>query len=177
MTKPDNISDFLEAKRSAVIKHWLDAVLSTYSEQGAGFMRRQKDQFANPVGSTIKAGLERLFDEFAAGLDPERTAPHLDAIVRIRAVQEFMPSDALAFVIQFKEILRNTAGGALEPDDWAELDNRTDRMALMAFDIYSSCRERLYQIRIKEMERNHHMLLRRSGMVLSDPGQQESLEQ
>lgn len=177
MTEPDKIKSFLENKRGTVIRRWLDAVLATYSQQAVGFMRNQKDQFANPVGSTFKAGLERLYDEFTAGLDPERAMPHLDAIVRIRAVQEFLPSDALAFVVQLKEILRREAGRDLDADHWAELDNRVDRMALQAFDLYNACRERIHQIRVQEIERNNYMLLRRSGMVACDPEEVERPKQ
>jgi hypothetical protein len=169
MTQFDQIQEILKAKRGSVIRSWLDALLATYAEQAASFMRSQKDQFANPVGSTFKAALENVYDELMVGVDPERVAPLLDPIVRIRAVQEFMPSDALAFIVILKDILRQKVFESLSPQEWTELDNRVDRMALLAFDIYSGCRERIYQIRIQEMERNNHMLWRRSGMLEDAP--------
>jgi hypothetical protein len=40
----------------------------------------------------------------------------------------------------------------------AELDNRIDQVALMAFDFYMDCRERLHQIRVNEVLSGRHAL-------------------
>ena len=92
-----------------------------------------------------------------------RTALHhaLDAIIRIRAVQDLTASQAVGFVFLLKPILlelqpeRNPA--ARDVPLGVLLNDRIDRLALMAFDKYMQCREQLADIRVSEGRRRIHV--------------------
>jgi hypothetical protein len=84
-------------------------------------------------------------------METERIAPALDALIRIRAVQDLTASQAVGFVFLLKPILRELA----PVDD--SLNDRIDRLALMAFDKYMQCREQLADIRVNEGQRRMHV--------------------
>ena len=88
----------------------------------------------------------------------------LDKVIRIRAVQEFSPSQALAFVFSLKEVIREVLGKEIREnhlqDQLLLIEKRIDALALRAFDVYVSCREEVYELRINEVKRMENV---RSG--------------
>lgn len=148
----------LTEKKKEVVKKWVDRVLSTY--ESADFFKSQKDRIANPVGSNIAEGLREIYELLLAGADSEGLNEPLDRVIRIRAVQDFLPSQAVFFMFMLKDVVREelaTNGGVL-PAETAEFEAVIDRAALQAFDIYMACRERLFQIRIRELQDGTHIL-------------------
>ena len=99
--------DLLSEKRPEIISGWFDLILKTYPQETAIFLKDQKDTFANPVGQTILRGIEGLFDEIVNGPDPEKVNEYLDNIIRVRAVQDFTPSDAIGFLFLLKNVIRD----------------------------------------------------------------------
>jgi hypothetical protein len=145
-------------KRDAIIQKWLARTLQTYPGQTSRFLLQNKDPFCNPVGRALREGLPALFDALVAGVDAAKTRPVLDEIVRIRAVQEFTASQAVAFIFFLKEVVREE----LEPGgrSLAVLESRIDEMALLAFDLYTQCRERICEIKANEAKRRVYLLER-----------------
>ena len=139
----------LGKKKEVLLEKWFQAVADTYPEETSRFLRDRADRFANPVGHALRSGLAGLLAGLLEGAGEKDLAPHLDEIVRIRAVQEFSPSQAVDFVFAFRRIARETIGA--EVDDLGELDGRIDGLALLAFDNYMACRERLFEIKVKEL--------------------------
>jgi hypothetical protein len=86
------------------------------------------------------------------GAEPDELTPALDRVVRIRAVQDFEPSVAVGFVFDLKHLLRKTAGEGAD-GTLAELDHRIERLGLCAFDVYMSCREEMWKIRLREIRK------------------------
>lgn len=145
--------------REAIADAWLDRILRSYPSQTSRFLKDEKDGFRNPVGHAFKEALPILLDELLLGMDKEKVVPALDAIVRVRAVQDFTPSQAVAFVFQLKEVLRHSCPETdLEP-----VYERIDELALMAFDIFQQCREKLCQSRVDETKRRVFVLERALG--------------
>jgi hypothetical protein len=171
------LSEALARKREAVLDRWFQAVIATYPEDAASFIRRESDPFHNPVGHTVRASLERILDGLAAGAAAADLVPALDGIVRIRAVQGFTPSAAVAFVFELKGILRRVlAGEGAGADDGEELGGAIDRLALEAFDVYARCRETLFDIRVRELKEHHLMSARAGGCVPMTCGGPQSPE-
>ena len=89
----------------------------------------------------------------------------LDGIVRIRAIQELSPAQALGFVFLLKRAVQEELGEALtDPsfrEDLFDLHSRIDRMALAAFDRFVKCREAIYDFRAREAKRQTFALLKR----------------
>lgn len=165
----------LKQKRAEIVDRWFEAVLNTYHEDARGSLRRTKAQFTNPVGYNIREGLEGLFDAVLQGMLPDKVRGFLDAIVRIRAVQDFSPSQSLSFIFQLKNILREAAGPELagEPKNAAEffrLDGVVDDLALYAFDLYMECREKIYDIKAQEARSATFRLLQQAKILTEQQG-------
>jgi hypothetical protein len=152
------LQETLAGREKEIVGKWVDLVLSSY--QSAAFFKTKKDQFANPVGANIKEGLRDIYQLLLAEAKPAELSTALDRIIRIRAVQDFTPSQAISFVFALKEIVRAelTKTDEALPPELGVFEAAVDRSALMAFDIYMACRERLFQIRIKELQNGTHIL-------------------
>ena len=100
------IEQILSKKKKAVLKKWFHFVLETYPEETAQFIRKEGDPFANPVGSGIWEGIEGLFDELIKGPDRTRVSSFLDRMIKVRAIQDFTPSQATGFIFRLKNIVR-----------------------------------------------------------------------
>jgi hypothetical protein len=152
-----DFGDLLEERRDAIEERWVDAVLSAYPSDAAALFRAQQDPFANPLGHGVREGIRGIFRTILSGMDPEELRSHLDQIIRIRAVQELTPGEALSFIFTLRSIVREVIPEAEENGRWkrglTELDGKVDQVALAAFELYAAMREELAQLRVKEVKR------------------------
>lgn len=163
----------LANKQSAILQKWFNAVVDTYPSDTSRFLKSQKDPFANPVGNTTHSGLKTLLENLFGEMDPSAISNALDPIVRIRAVQNFSPSQAVGFVFLLKKILKEHHSKELEDaaslKALSRLDERIDDMGLMAFDIFTACREKLYELKTS-MERDRlYKAFFKAGLVAEVP--------
>jgi hypothetical protein len=149
-----------ESESTAVVDRWAELALSVYPTESAVAMRREKDRFQNPVGNITRESLDELYRGLLAGRPARELADSLDDMLRIRAVQDLSPSTAVAFVFLLKRAAREAQGN--EAPDLDELDASIERLALAAFDVYTSCREKIYELRIREIKRRASVLLERA---------------
>jgi hypothetical protein len=179
-------------QKQALLEKWLERTLATYPRQTLDFLHDEKDRFRNPVGHTLREGLATLLDELTGEMDAAKIRPALESIVRLRAVQDFTPSQAVGFVYLLREILdeelageRNAAilaaqsrSGGLTPPwrgepaatsggTWA-VQRRIDELALLAFDLFMKCREEIFEIKAREARRQTYVAER---MVRSQRGE------
>jgi len=139
------------AEHDAVARKWLASVFASCPGETARFLDRTRDPFRNPVGEIYRRGLPALVEEVAGGFDLERIEAVLDEILHLRAVQDLSPGEAVGFVFQLDDALREVVevdGPALEA-----ARDRVERMAALAFDLYMRCREKLWAIRYQELKR------------------------
>ena len=169
-----NADNLLAEKKSKIIKKWRNAIIESYPEDSQGFLKREKSQFANPVGLTISTEIETLYDEIISGDNMEKISSCLDSIIRIRAVQDFKPSRAVAFVLQLKQIIKEELGTD-HSDEMRALDSRIDEITLLAFDIYSACRQKISEIRVNEVKNQVGKLLERANLISEIPEQRPAL--
>jgi len=151
--------------RALILGRWTDRILSTYPAESARFLGGERDRFANPVGTIIREEAGALVDAVLTGFDPEAIRGPLDRVVRIRAVQEFTPAEALGFLFELKpvvrEVIEEADGSGLGAGDLAEIESRVDRLVLLAMDIFVECRERIYEIRVNEIRNSSFKTLER----------------
>jgi hypothetical protein len=92
----------------------------------------------------------------------------LDGIIRIRTVQDFTASEAVSFVFELKNVVRKTLGDqTLERErsrEFADLGSKIDQVALLAFDKYMECRDKLHEVRTNEIRHRSERLLGRVGV-------------
>jgi len=160
----------LTKRKTELSEKWADLVLQSYPRETQKIWGRQKDRFENPVGVTIIEATRELFDHMLEWKDAEKISASLDKLIRIRAVQDFSPSQAINFVFLLKKLLRDEffkpmkKEGTLE--DLLRFEAKVDNLAMMAFDIYSKSRELIYRMRVDEVKRAQRNLLKRAKMIV-----------
>jgi len=163
------LNKFLSEKKSGILKKWFSAILETYPAEAVKFYKKHDKPFTNPVGSTIFNGLESLFDEVLQGKDFKTPPSSLEDIIRIRAVQDFAPSQALVFIPLLKKIiveeLKNeiTDPGMFEV--FLELEAVIDNLAFQAFDVYVGFREKIYDLKVTEIQSLTSRHLQRANQI------------
>jgi hypothetical protein len=143
---------------ASIAAEWLARTLRSYPDQTARILLEEKDRFRNPVGFTLREQLPVLVEELLGGMNKDRLVPALEAVVRIRAVQDFTASQAVGFIFLLKPVIRESG----QVVDLPHLDGRIDELALLAFDLFMRCREQLYEARMNEAKRRVFALERRA---------------
>ena len=169
-----SLERFLSEKRSSILTKWRNLIIGSYPADAQRFLRKEKNRFSNPVGQTISADVEILYDALTTGEDSDKLLSSLDGIIRIRAIQDFKPSQAVGFVLQLKKIIRaelaiNRQDEAELKDELEVLEDRIENAALLAFDIYSQCRQKIYEIRVNETKNQVGRLLERANLTVEIP--------
>lgn len=164
-----NLKGLLSEKKAAIVKKWFDLIIDNYPADASDFLKRQKNRFSNPVGHTISQGIDGLFDEILHGIDSEKLFPFLNDIIKIKAVQDFSPSKAISFVFLLKQAIREEMGSEIKKkqmsDELRLFEEQIDELALLSFDIYMKCRERIYEIKADEARRMMFRLLQRANLI------------
>lgn len=154
------LNEALLKKKQNILSLWTERTLDSYTSPG--FFKQSKDPFANPVGVNIANSLSDLFTLLLDKADQHSFHKPLDQVVRIRAVQDFSPSQALAPILELKWVVKQVFSADKETKPLlGQLDSfdcDIDRMALAAFDIYTDCREQLYRNRIREIKSGSALL-------------------
>jgi hypothetical protein len=167
------LEKILEKNKAAIAKQWFNLAAQTYALDTAEFLKSKTDPFANPVGNTMLTGLDGILEQLIDTMDPKTLNLHLDSIIRIRAIQDFTPSQATAFILSLKKILRQYLAKELQDSslaaDFIEFESKIDRICLMAFDIYMQCREKVYQISANETRNRTFRAFERAGLIVESP--------
>lgn len=155
-----NLFETLQEKKKQILSVWAERTLDSYTS--SGFFKKSLDTIANPTGANIREGLSRILDLLLAGGDQQEYTRPLDQIIRIRAVQDFSPSQAVVPFLELKWIIRQILNDNKNTrhltQELTDLDCEIDRLALAAFDKYMECREQLFQVRIKELKSGSYIL-------------------
>jgi len=150
--------ELLREKQDAIVGSWLARELAAYGEEASKAFSREKDPFANPVGHNLRVTTREIFEALLEETGDDEIREKLLEIVRIRAVQQFTPSQAVGFVFSLKEVARTELGKALKDpghlDEMVRFERQIDRVALVAFDIFVECREQMSELRINEVKRS-----------------------
>ena len=155
----------LAEEKELLTNKWIQSAMSVYPAESLTVLNRNKDPFANPMPHLISKAVTDLFEEFLKGIDEKTIEPILDRIVRLKAVQALPPSRALGFILELKDILADFFKADRSNQACLEFLIKSgkdiDRIASVAFDIYVSCRESLFEIKTNEIRNQTHMLIRR----------------
>lgn len=154
------LKELLQEKKGEILDKWVDQVLSTYPDDAFRIFKNGKDRFANPIGYSVRHTLEELYGHLFDREAMDAVPAILEHLVQIRAVQAYAPSEAVAFAYALKKIVQteyekskiNDFGG------WLSFESRMDTVAYTAFDLYMTCRERLYLVRIAELKSGNHIM-------------------
>jgi hypothetical protein len=174
------LKDLLIEKRSSILKKWFDAIIETYPTDTSGFLKKQKDRFANPVGHTISQGTESILEALIVGKDLNEGPSYLEDIIKVRAIQDFKPAKAISFIFLLKKVVREELEKEIRQkqiyDALLIFESKVDDLALLAFNIYTECREQLNQVKIDELKRMTFTLMKKANLMYDVPAQEFELE-
>jgi hypothetical protein len=174
------LSSILADKKASILKKWLDVIIESYAHDASNYGKAQGNKFTNPIGSTLSKGIEDIFAELLRGLDRKKTAEVLADVVRLRAVQDFLPSEALSFFFSLKTIIRKELSAEIAEqqlsDEMLSLESSIDSFALSAFDMFMQCREKIYEIKANEVHRANFRLLQRANLIHASCGHKPAPE-
>ena len=169
------LTNLLKEKKATILDAWFDRIAKTYPKETASFFHRQKDPFANPVRHAFVTSTEQILDHLLAGSPKDSFYQPLEDILKIRAVQEFSPSQAVGFLFLFKTAIRQTLKKELKDAELlAELldfESMIDGLSLIGFDIYMKCREKIYDIRATELRGRTKSFMQRLQRMTDTDGQ------
>lgn len=167
------LKKFLEERRPLILKKWFLSLLEEYPFEGRQFIGDiKRDRFENPMGFTLFEGLEGLFDYL---LNEKSNSSALDTFIRLRAVQDLKPSEALNFIFTLKDIIQKEfsvfSDKALTEDFFA-LSAEIDSIALRLFDLYMESKERLNEVKMNELRNMTAWILKKVNILKEYPEQQ-----
>jgi hypothetical protein len=146
---------FLKQNRESILREWFNQTVNTYEPEMTRFLKREKNQFSNPVRNTIITSLEKIYDNILNG-DSIEDIDGLLEIIKVRAVQDFSPSDALSFLFDLKKIIRSELlKNEQNIDTMNELydfDEKFDSLLKTAFNFYNDCRLKIQDIKMAEIK-------------------------
>ena len=142
----------MNSKQKAVIcDAWMDAALTAFFPQTDQTFRRNSD-FSNPVGQAFHSGMSEIIANLSENASLEKYYGPLDRIIRVLAVQGLPAGTAVRLLFLLKNNLHTVPG--LEIKERHCLARTIDRLAELAADIWSDCREKLLQIQIEQLRRH-----------------------
>ena len=162
------LRNLLENKKSSIINKWFEFVTDTYAPDAALFFKNQRDGFLNPVGGTTRDILEKLFEAILEKADADGIAVTIEPLIKIRAVQNFSPSQAVGFLFVLKTIIRKELKKELKkinPEELVSIDTRIDSLALIGFDIFMQCREKIYDLKTNTERSKIYTAFARAGLI------------
>jgi hypothetical protein len=161
-----NLENLLVKKKTAILEQWYHLMVESYPADTQSFLKKQKDRFDNPVAYEFRQGIEGIYEALVHGMDRDSICSFLDRIISIRAIQEFPPSAATAFIFLLKKAIRNTLEKEIVEEgishELIERESRIDGLALLCFDIYMKRREKIYEIKVNEIKNRASGLLRKA---------------
>lgn len=159
------INDLLSKKRESIVERSFDLTISTYPEDTQAFFKEKQKQFTNPVGYTIYMGIQEIVDKLIKNESLDSFIPSLEEIIKIRAVQDFSPSQAVGFIFLLKKAIYDELHKEIEPKELAEFLLQIDSLALVAFDIFMKYREKIYNIKARELIDRTWWILKKWNIV------------
>jgi len=174
MKKTDaDLIAYLRENRENLTSQWFERVLADYPPETARILRGEKDPMANPLGSTTLAGISGLLDYLMASASREAALNHLTAIIRVHAIQDRLPSQAVSFLTGIKKIVLEGGQKKFRDGDpfWPDyllFAERVDDLILAALDIFMQSREQIYQLRVDEAKSSLFTLLQRKNLIQAE---------
>ncbi|MDR1659234.1 MAG: RsbRD N-terminal domain-containing protein [Desulfovibrio sp.] len=160
-----NLLECFRNYKEEMLRLWAEAVYAASPFDAKGLLRTVTDPFGNPGADMIREAAGALYGAVAG---EETTVADvkaaLERFVKLRAVQQGAPSQALGIFYLLKPIMRGLLlPHCTAPEDvnaYLAAESRLDSLALLAFDMYMAARETLAESRVEEIRSQHAQLTR-----------------
>ena len=148
------LKDLLAEKKTIILERWLDRVLEVYPPDTQSFFRESKSPYSNPIGFTLRKGMGGIIDQILRPLSVEEARAILEPVMKVRAVENLPSSRGADFILPLREIVSEIVREEKRKDllgrEWLDLNSRISWLALLGMNLYSECREKVNQLRMKE---------------------------
>lgn len=161
--------DLLSKKRKAIVNQSFELTIATYPEESQSFLKDTSRQFTNPIGYNLYQSIEQIVDKIINEESIDSFIPALEEIIRIRAVQDFTPSQAVGFVFLIKKAFQEQLQKEIETSEMLDFLSRIDSLSLIAFDIFMKYREKIYDLKSKELIDRTWWILKKWNIVSEIP--------
>jgi hypothetical protein len=156
MDQKENLKQFLLINEREIIPKWYKRMIESYPPEMRNFWENNENRFTQPVPYTMTLAMQKIYRELIKPLPNEQWVySELESMMRICAVQNLRPSDAVRVFFQLKDIIREEAVKTETLDSFLEIfqkiEEYLDQWILRAFDIYMEFREKIYELRMKEI--------------------------
>jgi len=143
-----NLSQFIANNKENILKKWLD---STFSSDNHRFSKRIS--YENPMTRAISDNYTKLLNELIDALTSNSSKFSTFEIMRIKALNSNNINDALSFFYDLKNIIEKELECCtdISIEKIFFLHRAIDNMILDAANNYSQSREKIYQIKIAEI--------------------------
>jgi hypothetical protein len=149
-----NLFEYLESNKRIVLEKWYNSVIDTYPIDSSKLFLGIKDKFSNPVGHSFEKVLPEIYDNIMNSGKPAVIKESLEEIIKLRAVQNFSPGQAVGFLFLLKNTVREMIikEEDLEVDlnDILTFESKIDIIVSYCFDIYMKMKEKLFEIKANE---------------------------
>lgn len=149
-----NLFEYLESNKRIVLEKWYNSVIDTYPIDSSKLFLGIKDKFANPVGHSFEKVLPEIYDNILNSGKPAVIKESLEEIIRLRAVQNFSPGNAIGFLFLLKNIVReliaNEDDFEIGFNELLKFESSIDVTVSYSFDIYMNMKEKLFEIKANE---------------------------
>ncbi len=161
------IETLISGHEEAIAKKWLEAALKSYQAEAASFFLKEKNRFANPVSGMLSESLTKVVEGLAGQASNDDLAESLDPAIRVRAVQDFTPAQAVSFIFLLKQIIRDVVGKKADnAEKIRQVDQKIDELALIGFNKYVECREKIFKIQAYEVRNRTFKAFERAGLMV-----------
>ena len=163
------LESLLLEKSPTILKMWFDLMLESYPTEARNFLKKKKNRFDNPVAYEFRKGMKGIYETLFHSMERDKISSILDRIVSIGAIQDLLPSSVIGFIFLLKTAVRKGSEREIQEnglfEELLELESRIDRLALLSFDVFMNRREKLYELRVKEVKNRVSGLLRMAGLT------------
>lgn len=162
----------IESQRGAILEEWREALFATYSDEAHRFLKGNRDRIGNPIGQAILRATEESLPFLFGTEDAKCNYSAINDLIRIRAVQDFTASQAAGIFQALKKVLFDHLWSfnlsETQMRKFFALLSRVDEMQLTAFELYTSHRARLAEIRVDESRRRYARVLTDSRFLVEE---------
>ncbi|MBO8183053.1 MAG: hypothetical protein H0Z28_09720 [Archaeoglobus sp.] len=149
----------LEKAKKLILKEWQNTL---FGERFRPVVEVR--DYLESCTSGIVSGLIKLF----AGKEADELERALDDFMRYLATDKSLgPGQAISQLLSLKEVIYNIFP-EMSLADYRKLEKVVEGIAVMAFDIYVSLREEIFELRLMEKEKEKRMLERSIELTLED---------
>ena len=150
------IKDLLLENQTKLTDKWFKAIIDTYPAESDKLFIDIKDKFANPVGNAFREALPVIFESIVGSAGDEETQKALAAVIRIRAVQDYTPAEAVSYLFILKDVLRSELIDKTESKKdlkaYLEIESNIDQAACITFGLYMEMKEKIFELKANQVK-------------------------